>query len=118
MIMRIWRTEIDPRRAPDYIEFARRYSLPMFRSQPGFKGVFFTARERERVVITLWEDIAAATALNTSETYGHTVAAIEAAGFLRGESTVELFELEDRFLDGEVEDSRLPSVVPGRHHCR
>lgn len=38
MIMRIWRTAIDARRVPEYIEFARRYSLPMFRRQPGSKA--------------------------------------------------------------------------------
>jgi heme-degrading monooxygenase HmoA len=102
MILRIWRTEIDPARASDYVEFARRHSLPMFRSQPGFKGVFFTAREEERAVITLWENIDALAALNASETYGHTVAAIEAAGFLRGEPTVEVLEIDDGFLEDGV----------------
>ena len=99
MIMRIWRTKIDQARALDYSEFARRHSLPMFRGQPGFRGVFFTAREEERAVVTLWEDIDAVTALNTSESYGRTVAAIEAAGFLLGESKVELLAVEDSFLE-------------------
>lgn len=99
MIMRIWRTKIDQARARDYSEFARRHSLPMFRGQAGFRGVFFTAREEERAVITLWRDMDAVTALDRSESYGRTVAAIEAAGFLRGESTVDLLPVEDGFLE-------------------
>lgn len=102
MIMRIWRTEIDQAQARDYSEFARRHSLPMFREQPGFKGVFFTARSGERAVITIWDNTDAVTALDRSASYGRTVAAIRAAGFLRGESTVEVLEVEDGFLEDGV----------------
>jgi heme-degrading monooxygenase HmoA len=66
----------------------------MFSSQPGFVGVLFAAAPRQRAVETLWESRAAAEALAQSNSYRHTVAAIEAAGFLHGESHVELFELQ------------------------
>lgn len=104
MVLRIWRTGIDESRAGEYREFARRNSVPMFSSQPGFLGVLFAAAPRERTVVTLWESRAAAEALEESGSYRHTVAAIEAAGFLDGESHIEIFELQgaslgEHFLD-------------------
>lgn len=94
-VLRIWRTGIDESRADEYREFARRNSVPMFSSQRGFLGVLFAAAPRQRAVVTLWASRAAADALERSSSYRHTVAAIEAAGFLDGESHVELFELQD-----------------------
>jgi hypothetical protein len=99
MIARIWRTQIDQTRADDYRRFARVKSLPMFREQPGFVGVLFAANLAERTVITLWRDIASAQRLDQSETYKSTVAEIEATGFLRGESSVEVLELEGFFVE-------------------
>jgi len=49
MIVRIWRTRIDQARASEYRDFAHSRSLPMFRAQPGFAGVFFAARQDQRV---------------------------------------------------------------------
>jgi hypothetical protein len=100
MVVRIWRTEIDATRAEDYRDFAHSRSLPMFRAQPGFAGVLFAARGAQRAVITLWHDGAAAEALDHSPTYNATVAEIEATGFLRGASEVEVLELEEVFLSG------------------
>ena len=94
MVVRIWRTEIDATRARDYWDFAQSRSLPMFRTQPGFVGVLFAAHGAERAVITLWHDRAAAEALDHSRTYRATVAEIEATGFLRGDSEVEVLELQ------------------------
>jgi heme-degrading monooxygenase HmoA len=102
MVVRIWRTEIDTTRAEEYREFARSRSLPMFRAQPGFAGVLFAGQGSERVVITLWRDLAAAEALERSETYNATVAEIQATGFLRGDSSVEVLEVEGVFLSDEA----------------
>jgi heme-degrading monooxygenase HmoA len=102
VVVRIWRTEIDVRRADEYREFAHSRSLPMFRAQPGFAGVLFAGQGSERVVITLWRDVAAAEALVRSEAYNATVAEIQATGFLRGDSSVEVLELEGGFLSGEA----------------
>jgi heme-degrading monooxygenase HmoA len=99
MVARIWRTRIDETRADDYRRFAEAKSLPMFREQPGFVGVLFAANLAERAVITLWRDIDSARRLDQSETYKRTVAEIEATGFLRGESSVEVLELEGFFLE-------------------
>lgn len=98
MILRIWRTQVEPAEAAAYLEFARGKSLPMFREQRGFRGVFFTTNGADRAVVTLWDDVDAVDALAGSQTYAQTASAIEQAGFLRGDSTVELFEVEDRFL--------------------
>jgi heme-degrading monooxygenase HmoA len=105
MVARIWRTQIDVTRADDYRRFAHSKSLPMFREQQGFAGVLFAASGAERAVITLWQDIASAERLDRSDTYKSTVAEIEATGFLRGESTVEVFELEGFFLEDSAKRS-------------
>jgi heme-degrading monooxygenase HmoA len=106
MVARIWRTEIGPGSAGEYGEFARSRSMPMFRAQRGFRGVLFAARDDERLVITLWEDRAAAETLDESPDYRATVAAIEATGVLRGASAVELLEIEGVFLADAVYESR------------
>jgi hypothetical protein len=100
MVARIWRTGIDETRAEEYRRFAETKSLPMFREQPGFVGVLFAANGAERAVITLWQDLDSAEQLDRSETYTRTVAEIAATGFLRGESSVEVLELEGFFLEG------------------
>lgn len=89
VIMRIWRTQVDEARAAEYERFADETSLPMFRAQPGFRGLLFGRDGRECAVMTLWEDDAAADALDASPSYRETVARINAAGFLSGESSVE-----------------------------
>jgi heme-degrading monooxygenase HmoA len=115
-VLRIWRTGIDESRAGEYREFARRDSVPMFSSQPGFLGVFFAAAPRERAVVTLWESRAAAEALEASHSYRRTVAAIETAGFLDGESHVELFELHGAFVGEHCLDA-LGRTDEARHRC-
>jgi heme-degrading monooxygenase HmoA len=104
MIARIWRTQIDESRAHDYRRFAHSKSLPMFRQQPGFLGVLFAADLANRAVITLWRDATSARKLDQSETYKSTVAEIEATGFLRGESSVEMFEVEGFLLEETPRD--------------
>lgn len=93
MIMRIWTTQIDETRAADYDAFARGTSLPMFRAQPGFRGVLFGREGRNCTVVTLWDSPAAADALEDSTAYRETVALINATGFLQGASTVERRDL-------------------------
>ncbi|MFG2000621.1 antibiotic biosynthesis monooxygenase family protein [Spirillospora sp. NPDC048911] len=98
MIMRIWRTQVDQARATEYERFAAEESLPMFRAQRGFLGLLFGRHGGDCVVTTLWEDHAAADALEGSAHYQETVARITAAGFLAGESEVERFEVHGSHL--------------------
>ena len=83
MIVRIWRAEIDPARAEEYERFARERSLPMFRSHPGFSGAAFAREGPSCTVVTLWERLEDAAALEASDRYRETVSAIMATGFVR-----------------------------------
>jgi len=91
--MRIWRTRVDEARAAEYERFAMVESLPMFRAHRGFGGLMFGRSGPECVVITLWEDDAAADALDASPRYRETVARISSTGFLAGQSVVERFQV-------------------------
>ena len=94
MIVRIWRTGIDPARAGEYERFAEERSLPMFRAQRGFRGVLFTtAAGDRRAVISFWEDHGAVELLDRSESYRDTAAALGSTDILRGEQTVEVLEV-------------------------
>jgi heme-degrading monooxygenase HmoA len=94
VIVRIWRTGIDPARAGEYDRFAEERSLPMFRTQQGFRGVLFTtAAEDGRAVISFWGDQNAVDRLDRSESYRATAGALGSTGILRGEQTVEVLEV-------------------------
>ncbi|MFI9508239.1 antibiotic biosynthesis monooxygenase family protein [Nocardia sp. NPDC052566] len=83
MIVRLWRATIDPGRAEEYERFANERSLPMFRSHSGFQGCAFLRDGADRTVITLWASAEDAAALEISDRYRETVAAIMAAGFIQ-----------------------------------
>jgi heme-degrading monooxygenase HmoA len=94
VIVRIWRTGIDPACAGEYDRFAQERSLPMFRSQPGCRGVLFTtAADDRRAVISFWEDQDAVNRLDESVTYRETASALGSTGILRGEQTVEVLDV-------------------------
>jgi heme-degrading monooxygenase HmoA len=94
VIVRIWRTRIDPARSEEYESFASERSLPMFRSQPGFRGVLFASGdETERAVVSFWENTGAVEELGRSPTYRETVDALLASGILTGEQTVEVLDV-------------------------
>jgi heme-degrading monooxygenase HmoA len=100
MIMRIWRTQVDVTRATEYERFATEQSLPMFRANRGFSGLLFGRHGADCIVITLWEDEAAADALEDSPRYRDTVARISTTGFLAGPSRIERFTLHGEDLPG------------------
>lgn len=83
MIVRVWRAEIDPARAEEYELFAQERSLPMFRSHAGFRGCALVRVGADCTVVTLWERPEDAAALEDSDRYRETVAAIMATGFVR-----------------------------------
>jgi heme-degrading monooxygenase HmoA len=99
VIVRIWRTEVQDGRLSEYREFARHRSLPMFRQQPGFRGVVLAAGPKEHVVITFWDTAADVARLDSSPSYHDTADALLASGILRGTQRVEVFEGEIGFLD-------------------
>lgn len=92
MIARVWTTRVDEARAAEYETFAQTISLPMFRLQPGFRGVAMLRRGQDCVVITLWRDAEAVADLARSESYAQTVREILARGFLKGEQTLQTFD--------------------------
>jgi heme-degrading monooxygenase HmoA len=106
VILRVWRTRIDEARSREYRVFAQERSLPMFRQQAGFVGVLFAQHGAERAVISLWRDFESVEALASSESYQATVGEIVGTGFLQGESSVEVFELEGAFLGGALFEDR------------
>lgn len=93
MIARIWRTQVKLKRVAEYEQFAQEQSLPMFRQQQGFLGVFFLREHQNCLVLSLWEDRTAVEALATSATYQATVRQLQATGLLLGNSLVERFEV-------------------------
>ncbi|PJJ71377.1 heme-degrading monooxygenase HmoA [Diaminobutyricimonas aerilata] len=102
MIARIWRTGLDESRADEYTAFATERSLPMFRRQPGFRGLVFARAAEGRVVITFWDDAESVARLDASSDYRETVAAIGAAGFLREPQSVEVFEVDEALFPDRV----------------
>jgi heme-degrading monooxygenase HmoA len=102
MIVRIWRTGVDPARLSEYRAFATEQSLPMFRQQEGFLGVLFTEGEDGCAVVSLWRDRAAADALESSQSYRDTVAAISNTGFLKGTQTVEILDVTEGHVTHEA----------------
>ncbi len=96
MLVRIWRTGVDASRLAEYGEFERERSLPMFREQRGLLGVLFLREADDRAAaLTFWEDEEAIRALAASPSYKETVETLLATGLLRGEQTVEVFEVRD-----------------------
>src|SRR5438270_7153684 len=82
MLQRVWRCTVDPDRAGEYEEFARRISMPMFREQRGYRGCIMARRDQYCEVLTLWDDQEAIEALAISDSYNATVAKIRSAGFI------------------------------------
>jgi heme-degrading monooxygenase HmoA len=96
VLVRIWRTGVEDARLAEYGEFERERSLPMFWEQRGLLGVLFLREADDRAAaLTFWEDEEAIQALATSPSYNRTVEALLATGLLRGEQTVEVFEVKD-----------------------
>lgn len=93
MLARLWRTRIDEGQAEAYEAFARDISLPMFHAQPGYEGALMLRAGEECTVITLWRDEASIASLKNSPSYGETVSAILATGFIRGEQCLELMDV-------------------------
>jgi hypothetical protein len=101
-IARIWRTRIDQSRTDEYLRFAQERSLPMFRSHAGFAGVVFGGAEDKCVVITFWQDVQSARALDVSPRYQQTVLEIKRSGFIVGPSSVEVYLVQGGAFDQPI----------------
>ncbi|HEV8382569.1 MAG TPA: hypothetical protein VGQ29_13365 [Gemmatimonadales bacterium] len=101
MILRIWRTGVDPGRWREYAEFEREHSLPMFRAQPGCRGVLFVRLPQGvgAAACSFWDDQESIEALKSSATYQATVARLLATGLLTGDQTVEILEVAGGAID-------------------
>lgn len=102
LVVRIWRTKIDERRAPEYERFARERSEPMFRAHDGFAGVLFCRSGQDCAVITLWEGMESVRRLEASRRYAQTVSDIQATRFIIGPSTTEVFVIHGGTLHSAV----------------
>ena len=96
MILRVWRAKIVPERVEEYRRFNRERCLPMLRKQPGFLGVLFSRATGDctTISVTIWEDVGAVQALQSSPSYRRTVRELEESGLLAGGRSEEVFEIE------------------------
>lgn len=101
MLLRIWQTGVDPHRWHEYAQFEREHSLPMFRQQPGCRGVLFVRASggSGAAACSFWDDRAAIEQLATSPTYQATVARLLGTGLLTGTQRVDVFEIDSGALD-------------------
>ncbi len=101
MLLRIWRTGVDPARWPEYEHFEQEDSLPMFRQQPGCRGVLFVRAgdAKGAAACSFWDDQQAIEQLRNSPTYQGTVARLLATGLLTGEQSVEVYQVAGGGLD-------------------
>jgi heme-degrading monooxygenase HmoA len=95
VIVRVWETGVAPDRLAEYLAFARTRSRAMFLAQPGCLGVLFLRADGGRhAACTFWRDRDAIAALEASERYRATVAALVATGALFEPQTVRVWEVE------------------------
>ncbi len=104
MVIRIWKTRVNPERLHEYEEFEESSSSPMFLQQPGFLACFFVRSDEDCAAITLWEDEESVEALATSTSYLETASRLEQTQMLIGEQTVRRFRVHRCLLaPGSVE---------------
>ncbi len=113
MILRIWRTRLDPEHLDEYRSFERERCLSMLRKQPGFLGVLYLRDAEDRTAsLTMWEDSGAMAALESSPSYRRTTRELAESGLLVGEQSVEIFEVESGDLRLEALAARLAHEIP------
>ena len=95
MILRVWRTKIDPTRLEAYRRFERERCLPMLHKQPGLLGVLFLREAEDQAAsITIWEDRGTVEALESSPSYRRTARELAESDLLAGEQSEDVFEVE------------------------
>jgi heme-degrading monooxygenase HmoA len=95
VILRIWRTKIDPARHEAYRHFERERCLPMLHKQPGLLGVLFLRQAEDHAAsLTVWEDVGAVEALESSPSYRETTHELAESALVVGNESVEVFKVE------------------------
>jgi heme-degrading monooxygenase HmoA len=95
VILRIWRARIIPARMEEYRRSEAERCLPMLRKQAGFFGVLFLREAGGGAVsITIWENMGAVEALESSPSYRKTTHELAKSELLGGEQSVEVLEVE------------------------
>ena len=94
MIARVWQARIDVVRGAEYEAFAHERSLPTFAAHHGFLGCSFVGEGADRMVLTLWDKLSDAAALEESSRYQVTVAAIMRTGFILSATPATLAPVE------------------------
>lgn len=98
MIIRIWTTGLIPGRMHEYLEFADKYSIPMFKQQKGILGVNVLVKEDKSLVLTYWKDIKDINAMENDLLYNQTVDKIRNAGFLKDPQQVEIYDAPIQYI--------------------
>ena len=103
MILRVWRARIDPARIDEYRRFERERCMPMLRKQPCFLGVLFLRQAEDHALsLTVWEDVGAVDALESSPSYREVTHALAESALLAGGESVVVFEVEGGALRPEA----------------
>jgi heme-degrading monooxygenase HmoA len=102
MVFRLWHANIHQSRQQDYMDFAHKQSVHMFKQIDGFKGVFFLENGEDVGVLSLWQDMAAAQNLAKHPLYQDTVAQLQATGILRSTRSVEYWEASGGVLPDDI----------------
>lgn len=92
MIIRIWTTGPIPSKKNQYLEFAKIYSIPMFKKQKGILGLNILVKDDKSLVLTYWKDKKQIDAIENDLLYHQTVDKIRNAGFLAEPQQVEIFD--------------------------
>jgi heme-degrading monooxygenase HmoA len=95
VIVRVWRTKIDPGRIEEYQRFEQERCMPILRKQPGLLGELFRRQAEDQAAsLTIWEDAGVVEALQSSPSYRETAHGLAESALLARDQSVEVFEVE------------------------
>lgn len=113
MICRKWTTGLVPERADVFDAYAKKVSLPMFKSQQGLLSCFVARTQDKATVTTIWENKENILAMERSAEYQKTVSGLFALSCLDDQQSVEIFDLREAYIrQFDTQDGLLPSGRP------
>lgn len=95
MLTRIWRTEFDPGRIDELVEFAHYVSAPMFARLRGCLGHVYAVGGDTWITQTYWDSEESIRRAEASNVYRDVVARILQLGVLGSSQTTEVYEVID-----------------------